>query len=83
MLTDTHFEQLPTLLHCAAKFGLKRLAIHLLQCSGATWASQMKNKEGSDPACIAERCGHEELKKIFEEFAVSLSQVVPETVFRR
>ncbi|XP_040822953.1 B-cell scaffold protein with ankyrin repeats isoform X2 [Ochotona curzoniae] len=66
----THFEQLPTLLHCAAKFGLKRLAIHLLQCSGATWASQMKNKEGSDPACIAERCGHEELKKIFEEFAI-------------
>lgn len=72
MLIDTHFKELPTLLHCAAKFGLKNLAIHLLQCSGATWASQIKNVEGSDPAYIAERHGHKELKKIFEDFSVSL-----------
>ncbi|XP_054447658.1 B-cell scaffold protein with ankyrin repeats [Pteronotus mesoamericanus] len=65
----TNFKELPTLLHCAAKFGLKNLAIHLLQCSGATWASQMKNWEGSDPAHIAERHGHKELKKIFEDFS--------------
>ncbi|XP_008577452.1 PREDICTED: B-cell scaffold protein with ankyrin repeats-like [Galeopterus variegatus] len=26
-----HFKELPTLLHCTAKFGLKKLAIHLLQ----------------------------------------------------
>ncbi|VFV45681.1 b-cell scaffold protein with [Lynx pardinus] len=67
----THFKELPTLLHCAAKFGLKNLAIHLLQCSGATWASKVKNLEGSDPAHIAERHGHKELKKIFEDFSVS------------
>nr|KAF6391344.1 B cell scaffold protein with ankyrin repeats 1 [Pipistrellus kuhlii] len=66
----THFKELPTLLHCAAKFGLKSLAIHLLQCSGATWASQIKNMEGSDPAYIAERHGHKELKKIFEDFSI-------------
>ncbi|EFB13112.1 hypothetical protein PANDA_004616 [Ailuropoda melanoleuca] len=66
----THFKELPTLLHCAAKFGLKNLAIHLLQCSGATWASKMKNFEGSDPAHIAERHGHKELKKIFEDFSL-------------
>lgn len=71
ILTDTHFKELPTLLHCAAKFGLKNLAIHLLQCSGATWASKVKNLEGSDPAHIAERHGHQELKKIFEDFSVS------------
>ncbi|KAF6128953.1 B cell scaffold protein with ankyrin repeats 1 [Phyllostomus discolor] len=65
-----NFKELPTLLHCAAKFGLKNLAIHLLQCSGATSASQMKNSEGSDPAHIAERHGHKELKKIFEDFSV-------------
>ncbi|XP_011798599.1 PREDICTED: B-cell scaffold protein with ankyrin repeats isoform X1 [Colobus angolensis palliatus] len=65
-----HFKELPTLLHCAAKFGLKNLAIHLLQCSGATWASKMKNMEGSDPAHIAERHGHKELKKIFEDFSM-------------
>uniref|UniRef100_A0A8D1WR22 B-cell scaffold protein with ankyrin repeats n=1 Tax=Sus scrofa TaxID=9823 RepID=A0A8D1WR22_PIG len=66
----TYFKELPTLLHCAAKFGLKNLAIHLLQCSGANWASKIKNLEGSDPAHIAERHGHEELKKIFEEFSI-------------
>ncbi|XP_046513555.1 B-cell scaffold protein with ankyrin repeats isoform X2 [Equus quagga] len=66
----THFKELPTLLHCAAKFGLKNLAVHLLQCSGATWASKMKNLEGSDPAHIAERHGHKELKKIFEDFSI-------------
>lgn len=71
ILTDTHLKELPTLLHCAAKFGLKNLAIHLLQCSGATWASKVKNLEGSDPAHIAERHGHKELKKIFEDFSVS------------
>ncbi|XP_016079068.1 PREDICTED: B-cell scaffold protein with ankyrin repeats [Miniopterus natalensis] len=65
-----HFKELPTLLHCAAKFGLKNLAIHLLQCSGATWASQMENLEGSDPAHIAERHGHKELKKIFDDFSI-------------
>ncbi|XP_036892140.1 B-cell scaffold protein with ankyrin repeats isoform X2 [Sturnira hondurensis] len=64
------FKELPTLLHCTAKFGLKNLAIHLLQCSGATSASQMKNSEGSDPAHIAERHGHKELKKIFEDFSI-------------
>ncbi|XP_026310809.1 B-cell scaffold protein with ankyrin repeats isoform X1 [Piliocolobus tephrosceles] len=67
-----HFKELPTLLHCAAKFGLKNLAIHLLQCSGATWASKMKNMEGSDPAHIAERHGHKELKKIFEDFSTEV-----------
>nr|XP_019594498.1 PREDICTED: B-cell scaffold protein with ankyrin repeats [Rhinolophus sinicus] len=66
----THFKELPTLLHCAAKFGLKNLAVYLLQCSGATWASKMKNLEGSDPAHIAERHGHKELKRIFEDFSI-------------
>ncbi|XP_057583783.1 B-cell scaffold protein with ankyrin repeats isoform X3 [Hippopotamus amphibius kiboko] len=66
----SYFKELPTLLHCAAKFGLKNLAIYLLQCPGATWASKIKNLEGSDPARIAERRGHKELKKIFEDFSI-------------
>ncbi|XP_064141570.1 B-cell scaffold protein with ankyrin repeats isoform X3 [Loxodonta africana] len=65
----SHFNELPTLLHCAAKFGLRNLALHLLRCSGAAWASKMKNMEGSDPAHIAERHGHKELKKIFDDFS--------------
>ncbi|XP_060248642.1 B-cell scaffold protein with ankyrin repeats isoform X1 [Meriones unguiculatus] len=64
----THTKELPTLLHCAAKFGLKNLALHLLQCSGADWAARMKDADGSDLLHIAERHGHEELKKVFEDF---------------
>nr|KAF6499137.1 B cell scaffold protein with ankyrin repeats 1 [Molossus molossus] len=77
----THCKELPTLLHGAAKFGLKNLAVHLLQCSGATWASQMKNLEGSDPAHIAERHGHKELKKIFEDFSWLHQSAFPPVVF--
>ncbi|XP_048189474.1 B-cell scaffold protein with ankyrin repeats isoform X2 [Perognathus longimembris pacificus] len=66
----THVRELPTLLHSGAKFGLKNLATHLLQCPGARWASQIKNTDGLDPAHIAERHGHKELKKIFEDFAI-------------
>ncbi|KAM4834139.1 B-cell scaffold protein with ankyrin repeats [Thomomys bottae] len=65
----THVKVLPTLLHCGAKFGLKNLAIHLLQCPKARWAFQIKNTDGLDPVHIAERHGHKELKKIFEDFA--------------
>ncbi|EDL12133.1 B-cell scaffold protein with ankyrin repeats 1 [Mus musculus] len=64
----THTTELPTLLHCAAKFGLKNLALHLLQCSGATRAARMKMTDGSDLLHIAERHGHEELKEVFEDF---------------
>lgn len=70
---DTYTTELPTLLHCAAKFGLQNLALHLLQCSGATWAARTKSTDGSDLLHIAERHGHEELKKIFEDFLVSFS----------
>lgn len=69
----TYARELPTLLHCAAKFGLKNLALQLLQCSGATWAARMKNMDGSDMLHLAERHGHVELKKILEDVMVSLS----------
>ncbi|XP_027709223.1 B-cell scaffold protein with ankyrin repeats [Vombatus ursinus] len=67
---NKQLQELPSLLHCAAKFGLKNLAVHLLQCSGATWASKARNIEGADPAHIAESQGHGELKRIFEEFSI-------------
>ncbi|XP_036620852.1 B-cell scaffold protein with ankyrin repeats [Trichosurus vulpecula] len=67
---NKQFQELPTLLHCAARFGLKNLAVHLLQCSGATWASKARNIEGADPAHIAENQGHEEIKRILEEFSM-------------
>uniref|UniRef100_A0A8C5L039 B cell scaffold protein with ankyrin repeats 1 n=1 Tax=Jaculus jaculus TaxID=51337 RepID=A0A8C5L039_JACJA len=65
---QTHVKELPTLLHCTAKLGLRRLAAHLLQCSGAAWAAKVKSIDGLDLAHVAERHGHRELKKIFEDF---------------
>ncbi|XP_033612064.1 B-cell scaffold protein with ankyrin repeats [Fukomys damarensis] len=65
-----HIDELPTLLHCAAKFDLKNLALQLLQCSGANWAAKTKNTSGADAARIAKKYGHEELKKIFEDFSI-------------
>ncbi|XP_063116620.1 B-cell scaffold protein with ankyrin repeats [Cavia porcellus] len=66
----TNTNELPTLLHCAAKFGLKNLALHLLQCPGANWALKVKNTSGADPAHIAKKYGHEELEKILGDFSI-------------
>lgn len=69
--TDSHFEEFPTLLHCAARFGLKSLATFLLSCPEATWACKITNKYGDDPASIAEKHGHRELRKLIAELSVS------------
>ncbi|XP_054549953.1 B-cell scaffold protein with ankyrin repeats [Talpa occidentalis] len=69
---DEHlcFQELPTFLHCAAKFGLKNLAVHLLGRPGAAQALRVKNVAGSAPAQVAEQHGHTELKEILEGFSV-------------
>ncbi|KGL93705.1 B-cell scaffold protein with ankyrin repeats, partial [Charadrius vociferus] len=64
---NSHLEEFPTLLHCAARFGLKNLAAFLLNCPEATWACKITNKYGDDPASIAEKHGHRELRKLIKE----------------
>ncbi|NXJ61301.1 BANK1 protein, partial [Rostratula benghalensis] len=71
--TNKHLEEFPTLLHCAARFGLKNLATFLLDCPEATQACKITNKYGDDPASIAERHGHKEIRKLIRELSVSLS----------
>ncbi|NXY70754.1 BANK1 protein, partial [Glareola pratincola] len=66
-----HLEEFPTLLHCAARFGLKNLATFLLNCPEATWACKITNKYGDDPASIAEKHGHRELRKLIREFSIN------------
>uniref|UniRef100_A0A8C4UYV8 B-cell scaffold protein with ankyrin repeats n=1 Tax=Falco tinnunculus TaxID=100819 RepID=A0A8C4UYV8_FALTI len=70
---EEHHQQtkFPTLLHCAARFGLKNLATFLLSCPEASWASKITNKHGEDPANIAEKHGHRELRKLITELSVS------------
>ncbi|KAM5255874.1 B-cell scaffold protein with ankyrin repeats [Ctenodactylus gundi] len=67
---NAHIKELPTLLHFAARFGLKKLAVHLLQCPGAMRACMVKSTNGLNPAHVAEKHGHEELKKVFEDFSI-------------
>ncbi|KFR12696.1 B-cell scaffold protein with ankyrin repeats, partial [Opisthocomus hoazin] len=64
---NSHLEEFPTLLHCAARFGLKNLATFLLNCPEATQACKITNKYGDDPASIAEKNGHRELRKLIKE----------------
>ncbi|KAL2304884.1 hypothetical protein Nmel_006839, partial [Mimus melanotis] len=64
---SSHLEEFPTLLHCAARFGLKNLAAFLLSCPEATWACKITNKYGDDPENIAKKHGHKELRKLIKE----------------
>ncbi|KFZ53689.1 B-cell scaffold protein with ankyrin repeats, partial [Antrostomus carolinensis] len=64
---NSHLEEFPTLLHCAARFGLKNLAAFLLNSPEATRACKITNKYGDDPASIAEKHGHRELRKLIKE----------------
>uniref|UniRef100_A0A8B9BZ82 B-cell scaffold protein with ankyrin repeats n=1 Tax=Anser brachyrhynchus TaxID=132585 RepID=A0A8B9BZ82_9AVES len=69
--SEDHLEEFPTLLHCAARFGLKNLAALLLKCPEATWACRIANTHGDDPASLAEKHGHKELRKLIKELSVS------------
>ncbi|NXQ85882.1 BANK1 protein, partial [Nyctibius grandis] len=64
---NSYLEEFPTLLHCAARFGLKNLATFLLDCPEATQACKITNKYGDDPASIAEKHGHGEVRKLIKE----------------
>ncbi|XP_030348711.1 B-cell scaffold protein with ankyrin repeats [Strigops habroptila] len=68
---NSHLEEFPTLLHCAARFGLKNLATFLLNSPEATKACKIINKCGEDPATVAEKHGHRELRKLIREFSIN------------
>ncbi|NXI62682.1 BANK1 protein, partial [Anseranas semipalmata] len=67
---SSHLEEFPSLLHCAARFGLKNLATLLLQCPEATRACRITNIYGDDPASIAGKHGHKELRKLIRELSI-------------
>uniref|UniRef100_W5N0V2 Phosphoinositide-3-kinase adaptor protein 1 n=1 Tax=Lepisosteus oculatus TaxID=7918 RepID=W5N0V2_LEPOC len=61
-------EELPTLLHFAAKYGLKKLTTVLLQCPGALQAYSVVNKYGDYPNNIAEKNGFRDLRQFMDEY---------------
>ncbi|XP_039613904.1 B-cell scaffold protein with ankyrin repeats-like [Polypterus senegalus] len=65
-------EELPTLLHFAAKNGLRNLSTLLLQCPGAEIAIKMTNKNGESPVQLAEKNNHAQLKTVLEDMLIKL-----------
>ncbi|KAG9352343.1 hypothetical protein JZ751_020756, partial [Albula glossodonta] len=53
-----------TLLHFAARRGLRRVAVFLLQQPGGKEALRVPNKQGATPASVAENRGHRQLQQL-------------------
>ncbi|XP_054840165.1 phosphoinositide 3-kinase adapter protein 1 isoform X2 [Eublepharis macularius] len=66
--TSQRDEELPTLLHFAAKYGLKNLTALLLTCPGALQAYSVANKYGLYPNNIAEKQGFKDLRQFIDEY---------------
>ncbi|XP_076025411.1 phosphoinositide 3-kinase adapter protein 1 [Genypterus blacodes] len=70
-------EELPTLLHFAAKYGLKKLTTILLQCPGAVQAYSVMNKHGDYPNTLAQKSGFSDLKLFMDRFLAMADTVTP------
>ncbi|KAJ1143074.1 hypothetical protein NDU88_009385 [Pleurodeles waltl] len=63
-------DELPTLLHFAAKYGLKNLTALLLTCPGALQAYSVCNKHGDFPNGIAEKHGYKDLRQFMDDYVI-------------
>lgn len=68
---DQRDEELPTLLHFAAKYGLRKLTAVLQDCPGALQAYSVMNKHGDYPNKLAEKSGFSDLRQLMDKFVVS------------
>ncbi|KAJ3610615.1 hypothetical protein NHX12_022707 [Muraenolepis orangiensis] len=68
MSTYQRNEELPTLLHFAARYGLKKLTTALLHCPGALQAYSVMNKHGDYPNTLAEHSGFSDLRQFMDAF---------------
>uniref|UniRef100_H9GLG4 Phosphoinositide 3-kinase adapter protein 1 n=1 Tax=Anolis carolinensis TaxID=28377 RepID=H9GLG4_ANOCA len=67
-ITSQRDEELPTLLHFSAKYGLKKLTALLLTCPGALQAYSVANKHGWYPNNLAEKHGFKDLRQFIDEY---------------
>ncbi|XP_042312394.1 LOW QUALITY PROTEIN: phosphoinositide 3-kinase adapter protein 1 [Sceloporus undulatus] len=67
-ITSQRDEELPTLLHFSAKYGLKNLTALLLTCPGALQAYSVANKHGWYPNNLAEKHGFKDLRQFIDEY---------------
>nr|XP_022904988.1 uncharacterized protein LOC111417055 isoform X1 [Onthophagus taurus]XP_022904989.1 uncharacterized protein LOC111417055 isoform X1 [Onthophagus taurus] len=61
-------EEFPTLLHFAAKYGLEKFAIQLVECPGGDTACELKNVNDRNPSDIAECEGFSELAQMLRGY---------------
>ncbi|XP_067132934.1 phosphoinositide 3-kinase adapter protein 1 isoform X3 [Centruroides vittatus] len=61
-------EELPTLLHFSARYGLKELTSQLLQCPGAAQACSLRNSRGLIPSQLAYHAGYNDISKLLDDF---------------
>ncbi|XP_053439644.1 phosphoinositide 3-kinase adapter protein 1 isoform X2 [Nycticebus coucang] len=73
--TNQRDEELPTLLHFAAKYGLKNLTALLLTCPGALQAYSVANKHGHYPNTIAEKHGFRDLRQFIDEYVETVDML--------
>jgi len=65
-------EELPTLLHFAAKFGFEQLAWALVESPGGDIACEIRNNKELTPAEMAEAAGHKRLSNLLNGYMVSI-----------
>lgn len=68
-------EEYPTLLHFAARYGLEKLAMQLLDCPGGDIACDIRNSCDLTPAEIAQNSGHGELAHILSGYMVNAKSI--------
>ncbi|KAI9553615.1 hypothetical protein GHT06_021537 [Daphnia sinensis] len=61
-------EEYPTLLHFAARYGLKNLMWELLECLGSIQALYVRNRDGCTALQLAEMNGHEAIVNCLNSF---------------
>lgn len=61
-------EEFPTLLHFAAKFGLVKLTMQLLDCPGADTANEIRNVHDMTAIEMAEENGHKDLANMLSGY---------------
>ncbi|KAM4611572.1 B-cell scaffold protein with ankyrin repeats-like [Polymixia lowei] len=64
---ERHHDDVPSLLHFAARNGLKNVSSLLLQCPGAELALRTTNSHGQTPTELAQSHGHVELHILLKE----------------
>ncbi|KAM7359221.1 DBB domain-containing protein stumps isoform 4-T4 [Cochliomyia hominivorax] len=68
-LRESSPEEYPTLLHFAARWGLNRLCMQLMECPGGDTACGIRNCAGKTPAELADMEGHHKLSRNIMSFS--------------